>query len=320
MTRLLFCLVSFVIGFSTNLHAKVVDKVVAIVNDEPITLSDVEKFRKRLSTGGLVDDALLKLTDSQQLLKDKNSLLNYLIDEKIVDSEVKHKNMEVPIERVEQEIRNITKNNGISRDQLKDALKEKGVSMAQYQDYMRTSLERQGIIEREVTSKIRISDEDVSSYYLSKKGPSASQTFEYNLSHILFLPKNGGEQGALSRAKSVEEKIKAGQSFEKLAEQYSEDPNFTKGGSLGAFKAGEMVKEFENGIRNLGPGEVSAPVKTAQGYHIIKVNKKTLISDPRFEEEKEDIRRILFAEAYRRQFRIWLNQRRDDAFIKINGF
>lgn len=308
------------ISFSFSALAKVVDKVVAIVNEDPITLSDVEKFRKRLSTGGLVDDALLKLTDGQQLLKDKNSLLNYLIDERIIDSEVKHKNMEMTIERVEQEIRNITKSNGISRDQLKEALKAKGVSISQYQDYMKTSLERQGLIEREVTSKIRISDEDVSSYYLAKKGPSASQIFEYNLSQILFLPKNGGDQGALARAKSVEEKIRSGQSFEKLAEQYSEDPNFTKGGGLGTFKAGEMVKEFENAIRKLGPGEISAPIKTSQGYHILKINKRTLISDPRFEEEKEDIRRTLYADAFKRQFRLWLNQRRDDSFIKINGF
>jgi peptidyl-prolyl cis-trans isomerase SurA len=300
--------------------AKVVDKIVAIVNDQPITMSDVDKFRKRLTTGGLVDDALMKLVDSQNLIKDKSALLNHLIDERLIDSEVKRKSMEVTIERVEQEIRTIAKNNGISRDQLRDALKAKGVSMSQYQDFIKTSLERQGLIEREVTSKIRISDEDVSSFYLAKKGPSGAQIFEYSLSHILFTPKKGGDEAALSRARSVEEKLKSGQSFEKLAEQFSEDPNFTKGGNLGTFKAGEMSKDFDEAVRKLSPGEVSGVIKTAQGYHLIKVNKRTLISDPRLDEQREDIRRTLYADAFKRQFRLWLNQRRDDSFIKINGF
>src|SRR4051812_9491900 len=187
--------------------AKVVDKVVAIVNDQPVTMSDMEKYKKKLQTGGLVDDALLKLTDAEALKKDPKALLNQLVDEKLIDSEVKRKNMEVTIERVEQEIRSIAQNNNISRQQLTSALTAKGVNLSQYQDFIKTSLERQGLIEKEVTSKIRISDEDISSYYLAKKGPSASQTFEYTLSHILLNPKNaGGDEGALNRAKTVEEK------------------------------------------------------------------------------------------------------------------
>lgn len=310
----------FLVFVSLSTSAKVVDKIVAIVNDQVITLTDIEKFKKRLSTGGLVDDALLKLNDSSVLLKDRNALLNQLIDEKIIDSEVKRKNLEVTIERVEQEIRNIAKGNNISRDQLRDALRAKGVTISQYQDFIKTSLERQSLIEREVTSKIRISDEDVSSFYLAKKGPSGSQIFEYTLSHILLSPRKGGEEAALGRAKAVEEKIKGGQSFDKLAEQYSEDPNFSKGGQLGTFKAGEMLKEIEDAVRKIAPGEVTPVVKTQQGYHLIRLTKRTLISDPKLDEERDNIRKVLYADAFKRQFRLWLNQRRDDSFIKINGF
>jgi len=308
------------LGLGLHSSARVVDKIVAIVNDQLITLSDTEKFRKRLQNQGLVDDALLRLTDPEVLKKDRNALLNHLVDEKLIDSEVKRKGMEVTIERVEQEIRTIAKGNNISRNQLKDALAAKGVTMSQYQDFIKTSLERQSLIEREVTSKIRISDEDISSYYLSKKGPSGSQIFEYTLSHILFSPKTGGEEGALSRARTVEEKLKAGESFDKLAEQFSEDPGFSKGGQLGVFRADEMSKDFQEAVRKVGAGEVTAPVKSPQGYHLIKVVKRTLISDPRLEEERETIRGTLYAEAFKKQFRIWLNQRKDESFIRINGF
>lgn len=305
---------------ATLAHAKVVDKIVAIVNDQVVTLSDVEKFQERMKSGGLVDDALLRLTDPGALQKDRNKLLSHLIDERVVDSEVRRKGMEVTIERVEQEIRNIAKQNGISRDQLRSALGAKGVTMSQYQDFIKTSLERQSLIEREVSSKIRISDEDVASYYLSQKGPSGSQIFEYTLSHILFTPKNGGEEGALKRARAVQAKLKEGQSFDKLAEQFSEDPAFSNGGQLGTFRAGEMLREIEDAVRKVREGEVTGIVKTAQGLHLIKVNKRTLISDPRLEEQREDIRRVLYADAFKRQFRTWLDQRREESFIRINGF
>ncbi len=61
-------------------------------------------------------------------------------------------------------------------------------------------------------------------------------------------------------------------------------------------------------------------VKSPQGYHLLKVVKRTLISDPRLEEERETIRDVLYAEAFKKQFRIWLAQRKDESFIRINGF
>lgn len=307
-------------SFSISASAKTVDKIVAIVNDQLITYSDTQKYQARLNSAGLVDEILVAIGNPEALKKDRNALLNQMIDEKIIDSEVKHKNMEVTIERVEEEIRNIAKENNITRNQLKDALNKQGVTMSQYQDFMKTSIERRSLIEREIKSKIRISEEDISSYYLSKKGPSAAQIFEYSLAHILFSPKNGGDEAALQRAKSVEEKLKQGQSFEKLAEQYSEDGNFSKGGELGTFKAGEMTKEFEAAVKKAGPNETTSIVKTSQGYHIIKILKRHLISDPKLEEEREALFRELSRDAFKRQFRLWLDQRRDEAFIRINGF
>jgi len=301
--------------------AKTVDKIVAIVNEKPITLSDVDRARAKLQSGGLVDDVLIKLSDPQTLIKDKNLLLNQLVDERVLDAEVKRKNLEVTIERVEQEIGNIAKSNHLTRQQLHSALQAKGVTVSEYQNFIKTSLERQSLIEREVSQRIRITDEDVSTYYLAKKAGSAGQVFEYTLSHILFrVRKPGEEESALKKARLAEEGLRGGKTFEKLAEQVSEDPNFTKGGALGSFKAGEMHKTIEDSIRKLAVGEVSPILKTPLGYQIIRVDKKTLVSDPKLENEREDIRRTLYADIFKRQFRQWLNQRRDEAYVRINGF
>lgn len=303
---------------SSIASAKVVERVVTVVNDRVILLSDLNNFRKKLTGDGLVDDSLLQMTDRAKLSKDSQALNNHLVDEALIDSEVKKRNLDITFERVEQEIRNILREKNITRNQLKEILAAKGTSMSEYQAFIKTSIERRSLVEREVSSRIKISDDDIAAYHLSTKGPRANQAYEYQLSHILFLPSNGGESAARGRAEKVGKKIAEGQAFDTLAEQNSEDPNFSQGGLLGTFRSGEMLKEIEDGVRNLKVGETSAPIKTRMGVHIIKVLKKTVTSDPELDEKRDQIRSLLFAEAFKRQFRSWLNQLRDAAFVRVN--
>lgn len=306
---------TLLLAFSSigNSQTVVLDKVIAVVNDEIITRSDLENFRNKLKRGSLVDEGLLRMNSADKILKDDKALLDHLIDERIMDSEVKRKGLEVTIERVEQEIRNIAKKNGLTRNQLRDAVVARGNSFAQYQDFIKTSLERQALIEKEVQSKIRISDEDVISYLSAQKSFSG-QIFEYDISQILILNKG---KDAEARANKALARIQGGEPFEKVADEISEDPGFNKGGAIGTFKADELQKELETAVRPLAPGETSALIVTKVGFHILKVNKKKLVSDSRFEETKARIIGQLQAEAFQKQFRSWLDQRRDDAFISI---
>lgn len=305
---------------ATPANAKTVDKIVAIVNDQIVTASDAENFKKSLSSGGMQDDALIQLVDPRKLMSDRDALLNYLIDDKILDSEVKKKNLEVTVERVEQEVRDIMKKRNVTRAQLAQVLSERGLSMAKYQDYIKQSLERHALIEKEVSSKIRISDEDIASYFTAKKSGSKNQVYEYTIAHVLIVPKKGKEEAARKKAQAAYEKLKSGQSFETIAEQYSEDPNFSKGGLLGTFTSGEMKPDIENAVKRLQTGEFSPVVHSKTGYNIFKVVKRTLIADPKMEAEKANIQNALFGEAFKKQFRAWLNERREEAFIKINGW
>lgn len=300
------------IGYSQTV---VLDKIVAVVNDQIITRSDLQDFRNKLSRGSLVDEGLLRMNNPEKILKDDKALLNHLIDERLLDSEVKRKGLEVTIERVEQEIRNIAKKNGLTRNQLRDAVVSRGNSFAQYQDFIKTSLERQALIEKEVQSKIRISDEDVISYLSSQKSFSG-QIFEYEISQILILNK-GKKDLAEKKASNALARIQGGEAFEKVADEVSEDPGHNKGGALGTFKADELQKELEVAVRPLGPGETSELITTKVGFHILKVNKKRLVSDSKFEETKAKIIGQLQAEAFQKQFRNWLDQRRDESFISI---
>lgn len=300
-------------------QAEIVERIVAIVNDEIITQTDMEKYSTRLRTGGLNDDLLVPDDATRQaLISDRDKLLQKMIDEKLIDSEVKKQNLSVPIERVEQEIRTIAKRNNVSRDDLKTALQERGIEFSQYQDFIKTGLERQGLIEKAITSRIKISEDDVLAAYAARHQNGGDQAFEYTLSHILFSNQKGGPEAARARGETVLAKLKQGGNFEKLASENSEDPGFETGGLLGVFKTGEINPDLEKSIAKLSVGETTGVIPTRDGFHIVKVNKKRLISDPRTEKERDQIRAELYERAYKKQFQSWLEQLRQDAFVRIN--
>ncbi len=303
---------------SSLAFAEVVDRILAVVNTEIVLLSDQKAFARKVETGGMIDDLLL-FGQRQDALKNNRQLqLDYLINEKILDSEIKRLNLSVTIERVEQEIRDIAKKNNVSRADLMNAIKAQGMNPSDYQDFIKTRIERQSLIEQEISSKIRVSDEDVSAQYTRMNPSGNTGIYEYSLAHILFNPRKGGPQAAKDRADEVLKKIRDGASFDVMAEQNSEDPNFTAGGTLGVFKAGEFSAEMEKAVHSLGAGDVSEVVQTRAGFHIIKVLSKKIITDPRFEREKEKIRGQLFEQAFQKHFKNWIETKREESFIRIN--
>ncbi|HEX4923179.1 MAG TPA: peptidylprolyl isomerase, partial [Bdellovibrionales bacterium] len=126
-------------------------------------------------------------------------------------------------------------------------------------------------------------------------------------------------KSAEAKAQTVLGLLKKGESFESLASKYSEDPGFSPGGLLGTFKSGEFVKELEDAVTPLQPGDTTGVVRTKDGLRILKVVSKRLISDPELERQKEDIRQTLYQKAFKKQFAFWLDQRRQEAFVRINA-
>ena len=302
-----------------NAQAEVVDRILAIVNDDIITQSDVVDFERRLKNGGLVDDQLVPDEATKQaLLKDSAKLLQKVIDSRIIDSEVKKQGLSVPFERVEQEIRNIARRNNMSRDDLKNALQEKGIVFSVYQDFIKTGLERQALVEKSVTSKIKISEDDVLAALISEGKASETQAFEYTIAHILFLNKKAGAEAAAAKAQQAHKKLKEGAAFDRVAADYSNDPDFEIGGLLGTFKSGELSKELETTVAKLSPGEWTLPLPTTGGLHIVRLVKRKLIPDPKLEKEKDRVRALLGEKLFRRQYDIWLEQLRSESFLRLN--
>lgn len=297
---------------------QLVDGILASVNNEIVTRSDLVRAKAKFEKNVVVDDLLLFGRTPADIAKDQKLLLEYLIDETLVDSEIKRLNLAVTIERVEQELRDIARRNNMTRADLSQAIKTQGSSISEYQDYLKMRLERQNLIVQEVTSKIRVTEDDILAAYTRKYPKQDTGSFEYTLAHIQFNHKKGGPEGAKARAQKALDRMKAGESFEALAEQITEDASYSPGGVLGSFKVGEMTKDFEKAVASLSPGETSGLVNGKASFHILKVLTKKLISDPFFEKQKETLKNQLFDETFQKHFKSWIEQKKEEAFIRIN--
>jgi parvulin-like peptidyl-prolyl isomerase len=315
MTKLL---ISFLLLISFGAQAEIVERIVATVNNEIILESDFKELQHKLKTPALIDETMLFGKSIDDLKKDRKVQLEYLINDKIMASEIKRLNHSVTMERVDQEIRDMAKKNNVSVNEVLAAFKAQGISTSEYQTFLKDKIEKQALIESEIISKLRISDDDALAEYLKKNPENKSSVNEFTIAHIYFNPKKGGAEAALNRAQAVLTKLRAGENFETLAEQNSEDPNFTSGGLLGTFKSGEFLKELEDSIQNLSAGQTSPVVKSRMGFHIVKLLNKKLTTDPKFEKEKEKIKSALFEQNFKRQMKNWLVSKREESFVRIN--
>lgn len=302
-----------------NLHGEPIESVVAIVNNEPILQSDVTRLKKNLESNQVNDDVLFpNAEEKRKALTNPDYLMQKLIDEKLVNSEIKRLDMSATEEQVQGEIRGIAKSNNMTMDQLKEQMRLQGMSFDEYQTLIRRSLERRSLFGKEIASRVKISDEEVNSEFVKRNKDLPQSSFEYQIARILISIKGRSEKQALERGNMIFEKYKKGESFEQLAADYSEDPAFTTGGTLGTFKANELNPAYELVLRPLDVNEVSKPFVTSEGIILLKTLAKKLIPDPRSENARNEIRGELFNLALQRQVKIWLEQKRRLAFIRIN--
>jgi peptidyl-prolyl cis-trans isomerase SurA len=317
-------MVVFLSFFVSNLIALadnsiLVDGVIANVNNEPILQSDLSELKEKLDKGEMIDDLALGLMNVEEIKSNKQAQLKYLIRTKMLDSEIKRLKLEVTVERLEQELKDIAKRNGISRDLLPKAIEDQGMRFSDYQDYLKKRIERQSLIDQEVASKLKISEDDLTAAYYNKYKKNPSASFEVDLSHIFFNPKKGGISEAKSRAELVLSKLNAGEDFKSLAKQYSEDPNFQEGGILGTFKKSDLESQLANAIeKHSGKGLISDIIKTRNGFHIFFINNRKDIPDADFMKKKEVLRTELFEKQIRFAIDRWFESKSSDFSIGIS--
>ncbi len=294
-----------------------VDKVVASVNNEIILLSDLQNIPSRLKKQGGLDESLLLGVLPESLKGNRPEQLNYLIRERLVESEIKRLSMTATDEQLDAQLNQMAKKNRMSLSEFSIYLGNQGYTLQEYRENLKSRFERQSFFEREIINKLRITDDDAYGVFQAKNPNSKSTVGEFQIAQIFFSIKKGGVPEALARAKSVYEKLLEGESFESLAGRFDETPGSNKNGVLGVFKAGEFLPSIEKAISTLSVNSTSEILRGPNGFHIVKLLEKKMVPDPLFAKAKEGIKAALVQQNFERQLKNWFELKKSAAHIKI---
>jgi len=307
---LLFLFLSLA-AFASN--RELVDRIAAVVNGEIIPWSAVERRLRQ-------EIPAQHLADAEKYRAAQKSILSSLIDEKLMDAQVKALGLETTPEELRMAIEDILHQNNATLEQLEPLLMREGLTLAAYRAQLRAQLGRMKLIRLKLQSKVSVTEEDVKSAY-ERWARLESTEAELHARHILIrLDSQADEQAtqaALAQAQHIAQLAKApGAHFAELAKQYGEGASAEAGGDLGYFKRGVMMPEFENAAFALEVGQVSEPVKTNLGFHIIKIENRRLLPLAPLEEMKELFRQKLMQEQMETYARHYAQELRAQALIE----
>ncbi|WP_456272226.1 foldase protein PrsA [Bacillus sp. AK031] len=229
--------------------------------------------------------------------------LNTLIADKIVELESEENRVEIKDSEIDEELQTLIDSYG-DEAAFNEALTSSGSSL----ESVKENIESYLLTEKLLQDRIDISDEEIKEYFETNKD-SFSQQAQVEASHILLEDEE--------TAKEVKAKLDSGEDFAELAKEYSTDTsNAEAGGELGFFAKGEMVAEFEDKAFSMNKGDISEPVKTEFGYHIIKVKDQKEAKEATLEEHKEEVKQILFDQALQSEYPVWLEEQKEAYVIE----
>lgn len=292
--------------------AETIDRIAAEVNGEIILYSEVREHLFQMKSAGGVADLSGKEAEAKAL--------ENLIDEKLIIQLGKEKELIVSQREVDATAERFRKRVGASKEQFEELLAKEGMTMERYKDMLKDQLMSRMVISREVQSQVKLTDDDINEYYEEHKMEFSSAPLIMARHILLIVPERGGEAretAVLNEIKRIRQEIIDGLDFGEAAIKYSEGPSGPNGGDLGEVAPGVMVKPFEEAAFALEPGEVSGPVRTQFGYHLIKIDSKIESKLRPLEEMKKEVENKIYQKLVVETRKEWIIRLKKDAFIDI---
>lgn len=246
------------------------DFIVAVVNAEPITNADVARLRERLAREAAAGAAAPSREELGRLA------LEQLINRKAQAHEARESGIRIDDEQVEQAEQNIAGANQLSLDEFRRRLQAQGLAPAAFREELREQLLVQRLRERELQSRVRVSDLDIEQYLREQAQARTQRAAEINLGMVLIaVPENAPAeqlQTLRERAREVAERARRGEDFGTLVRTYSEAfDRASNGGVLGLRPLERYPELFVEAVRTLQVGEVAGPVRSGAGFHVLKL-------------------------------------------------
>jgi peptidyl-prolyl cis-trans isomerase SurA len=322
--------------FAVVLRADIVDEIIARVDNAIITRADYEKAKQTAQ-----NEMQQQFPGEWQAkwAEREKSTLRELIDQQLLLEKGKELGITGDSELTKRLYDLMKQMKLHSLDDLEEEAKKQGISYEDFKESIRTGVVAEQVIGKEVGSHIHISNEDVQAWY-NQHQKELDRPEEVSLSEILVstqpakasletkdnqtpatdqsLPEDPAKIAeAEAKAKGLVEQLRKGAKFEDVAKQSSDGPTAAEGGTLGIFKRGELAKEFEDQTFGLKQGEFTDPIRTKQGFIILKVNGHRAAGIPPLKDVEERIKEAIYSEKLEPAARAYLTKLREEAYIEI---
>lgn len=302
---------------STNSSGETCNRLVAIVNDDCITLYELNKNIEELT--GLPPEQL-RARNEAEYIETRKKVLEKLIDKKITNAKIKELGIVVTQEQIDATIEGIKRENKFTQEDLLAELKNRGITYEKYRENLKREMELFRLINTEVQSKIIIREEQLKEYYQEHLDEFKSEG-KIHLASIYLSrkkPRDDKEPDELlEKMNKILERLEQGEDFNKLAEEVARDHGEALNGDVGLFKESQLDPDLVNLLRNLSDGGITEPIIRRDGIQIVKLVKRHKSEVRSFDDVRNMIHSIFYKKEVEKRYKAWIEELRKHAYTKI---
>lgn len=298
---------------------QLLDRVVAVVNDEIITQSELDTYLR-----AVYEEYMHQYHGEefyQKINEARLKILNQLIEDRLVFQEAKAKEVEVSNSEIEEDMEAF-RSRFPNQEAMEKALEEQGMTLKDIRERVRKQTLIRRLHDMEVRSKIVVSPMEVQNFY--NENPDQFNQKEKVKIRSLTIRKSeeAREKGikdeeAWQVVEGLRKEILGGKSFAEVAKEKSEDAHADKGGEGDWIERGQMIPAIDQAIFSLGKGQVSEIIETSMGYHLFMIEDKVEGAAKPFDEVRDQIFAYLFAKKSDERFDAWMTDLKSKAYISI---
>jgi peptidyl-prolyl cis-trans isomerase SurA len=296
--------------------AETCNRVVAIVNDDVITLHELNKKMREL-TGLAPED--LRFQDEERYLQTRRDVLEHIINDRIAQEKIRELGIQVTDEQIDSTVEQMKKKNKMTQEDLVAGLRQEGMSYDKYRQNFNRDMEIYKLINYEVKSKIIVRDEDIAAYYEENKDKFSSEG-QVRLAGIFLLREDPEDEGELDelikQGESILARLEQGEDFGDLARAFSQGPGIEEGGDLGTFKLTDLDSELRKVVKGVPEGGFSGLIIASNGVQILRVVEKQGGGSQSLEDVRDSIYGILYQEEMDKIYAAWIKELRESSYTK----
>lgn len=284
------------------------ETIAAVVNEDAITASDVnDRMDMIIISSGLKNSDEIRKKLAPQIIEG-------LIEEQLQMQEARRLEITVPDEEIQQGLNTIAQQNNIPVEKFEEVLRQSRINIMTVRNQVRAQISWNKVVQQRLRPSVNVTDSDIDDY-LQRARSNIGKT-EYLVAEI-FLPVDDpkNEQPALQLTQNLIKEIRAGAPFSRVAQQFSKAAGAQQGGSLGWIQQGHLPDELDRVIVTMNKGDLSEPVRSLSGYHILLMRDQRLINEESIP-QRDAVRNAIGLERLERQARRLMMELRAESFIE----